>query len=379
MTAPNPADPRHRLAEDALPDDTGPAEEDTEPAEEVGPANDVNPEDDADPEQPGADESEALYTVTVDAQAAGARIDRMLTAALPELSRSRVQALIQAGRVRADGRTIAEPKTRVKPGQRVVVAVPPAAPATPVGEDIPLDVVYEDAALIVLDKPAGMVVHPAPGHETGTLVNALIAHCGDSLQGIGGERRPGIVHRLDKDTSGLMVAAKTDAAHHALVAQFAGREIERRYRALCWGVPDPVSGRIEGDIGRAPQNRKKMAVVERGGRPAATQYKVRRALARGAVAELSCKLETGRTHQVRVHLADAGHALLGDPTYGRPRNRVLRELPEQAQQTVRALDRQALHAERLGFAHPADGRWCSFARPVPADFQRVIDALARVT
>ena len=326
-----------------------------------------------------ADAAAALHSLEVDAENGGQRIDRVLTAALPELSRSRVQALIQAGRVRADGRTIAEPKTRVKPGQRLEVTVPPAAPATPEGEAIPLDVVYEDAWLIVIDKPAGLVVHPAPGNETGTLVNALIHHCADSLQGIGGERRPGIVHRLDKDTSGLMVAAKTDAAHHALVAQFAGREIERSYRALCWGVPDPVSGRLEGDIGRAPQNRKKMAVVERGGRHAATQYKVLRALARGSVAELACKLETGRTHQVRVHLAEAGHALLGDPTYGRPRHRVLRELPETAREAVRGLDRQALHAERLGFAHPKDGRWCSFARPVPGDLQQVIDALARVT
>ncbi len=320
-----------------------------------------------------------VHTVEVEADTEGQRIDRVLTAALATLSRSRIQALIDAGQVRADGRTIAEPKTRVKAGQRLEVSVPPAAPASPQGEAIPLDVVYEDAALIVIDKPAGLVVHPAPGNQTGTLVNALIHHCGDSLQGIGGERRPGIVHRLDKDTSGLMVAAKTEAAHQVLVDQFAERTIERSYRALCWGIPSPVSGRIEGEIGRAPQNRKKMAVVERGGRPAATQYKVLRALARGAIAELSCKLETGRTHQVRVHLADAGHALLGDPTYGRPRHRVLRELPDAAQQAVRGLHRQALHAERLGFAHPDDGRWCAFERPVPQDLQRVVDALVRVT
>jgi 23S rRNA pseudouridine1911/1915/1917 synthase len=335
--------------------------------------------DDLLPDTPPHDASQTLHTVEVAADADGQRIDRALSAALPALSRSRVQALIQAGRVTADGRTIAEPKTRVKAGQRLAVAVPPATPATPEGEDIPLDVVYEDAWLIVIDKPAGMVVHPAPGNATGTLVNALIAHCGDTLQGIGGERRPGIVHRLDKDTSGLMVAAKTETAHQALVAQFAEREIDRAYRALCWGVPDPVTGRIEGDIGRSAQNRKKMAVVDRGGRPAATQYKVLRALARGSVAELQCKLETGRTHQVRVHLAEAGHALLGDPTYGRPRHRVLRELPDHAREAVRGLNRQALHAERLGFAHPDDGRWCSFERPVPDDLQQVIDALTRVT
>ena len=358
MTAPDPDD---------LPADDVPADE--RDADE----RDADDLDQEDGEQP------SVHAVDVPADWDGQRIDRVLTAALPALSRSRVQALIQTGQVRTDGRTIAEPKTRVKAGQRLEVTVPQAAPATPGGEAIPLDVVYEDAALIVIDKPAGLVVHPAPGNETGTLVNALIHHCGDSLQGIGGERRPGIVHRLDKDTSGLMVAAKTEAAHHALVAQFAERTIARSYRALCWGVPDPVSGRLEGDIGRAPQNRKKMAVVPRGGRPAATQYKVLRALARGSVAELACQLETGRTHQVRVHLAEAGHALLGDPTYGRPRHRVLRELPEPAQQAVRGLSRQALHAERLGFAHPDDGRWCAFERPVPQDLQQVIDALARVT
>ncbi|MBK1698564.1 RluA family pseudouridine synthase [Rhodovibrio salinarum] len=352
MTAPHPAD------FDAPADDTA----------EHGPES---------PDAPAA--PSAVHSVEVDPEADGQRIDRVLTAALPQLSRSRLQALIQAGCVSADARTIAEPKTRVKAGQRLAVTVPPAAPAAPEGEAIPLDVVYEDAALIVVDKPAGLVVHPAPGNETGTLVNALIAHCGDSLQGIGGERRPGIVHRLDKDTSGLMVAAKTDVAHQALVAQFAEREIDRAYRALCWGVPDPVRGRLTGDIGRSPQNRKKMAVVERGGRPAATQYQVLRTLARGAVAELTCKLETGRTHQVRVHLAEAGHALLGDPTYGRQRTRVLRELPEAAQQAVRGFTRQALHAERLGFAHPDDGRWCAFERSVPEDLQQVIDALSRVT
>jgi 23S rRNA pseudouridine1911/1915/1917 synthase len=323
-------------------------------------------------------ESGARHVVTVDPSQAGERVDRALAAALPQLSRSRLQALIQAGHLAADDRTIAEPKTRVKPGQRLVLAVPAAAPPTPEGEAIPLSVVHEDAQVIVVDKPAGMVVHPAPGNPTGTLVNALIHHCGDSLRGIGGERRPGIVHRLDKDTSGLMVAAKTETAHRALVQQFQDREIDRAYWALCWGVPDPVAGRIEGAIGRSPQNRKKMAVVERGGREAATRYKVTRALARGAIAELDCTLETGRTHQVRVHLAEAGHALLGDPVYGRARTRVLRDLPAAAQQAVRGLDRQALHARHLGFRHPATGAWCAFDSDPPGDLRAVLDALARV-
>jgi 23S rRNA pseudouridine1911/1915/1917 synthase len=330
------------------------------------------------PDTPDPAEQSAQHTVEVAAEQAGARVDRVLADALPQLSRSRLKALIEAGRLSAGGRTIAEPATRVKPGQRLVLAVPPAAPARPEGQDIPLDVVYEDAAVIVVDKPAGLVVHPAPGNPDGTLVNALIRHCGDSLQGIGGERRPGIVHRLDKDTSGLMVAAKTAAAHQALVAQFADRAIARRYRALAWGVPHPACGRLTGAIGRSPQNRKKMAVLERGGRPAATRYRLLRALAGGAVSELACTLETGRTHQVRVHLAHAGHPLLSDPLYGRARPRAQRDLPEPAHTAVTALGRQALHAERLGFHHPESGAWLDFARDVPADMAATLQALVKL-
>lgn len=328
---------------------------------------------------PDPAEQSAQHTVEVAAEQAGARVDRVLADALPQLSRSRLKALIEAGRLSAGARTIAEPATRVKPGQRLVLAVPPAAPARPEGQDIPLAVVYEDAAVIVVDKPAGLVVHPAPGNPDGTLVNALIRHCGASLQGIGGERRPGIVHRLDKETSGLMVAAKTEAAHQALVAQFAGRTIARRYRALAWGVPHPASGRLTGAIGRSPHNRKKMAVLERGGRPAATRYRVLQALAGGTVSELACELETGRTHQVRVHLAHAGHPLVSDPLYGRARPRALGDLPEDARAAVTALGRQALHAERLGFRHPDSGAWLDFARDVPADMATVRGALIKLS
>jgi len=313
--------------------------------------------------------------VTADAATAGERVDRLLARALPDISRSRLKGLIADGRLTLDGATIAEPAYRVKAGQRFVLTIPPAAPARPEAQPMALDVVHEDSEVIVVDKPAGLAVHPAPGTPDRTLVNALIAHCGDSLQGIGGERRPGIVHRLDKDTSGLMVAAKTAAAHQALVAQFAARTIERRYVAVVWGVPAPAAGELTGNIGRSPHNRKKMAVLRDGGRPAATRYRTRRVLAGGAAAVLECRLLTGRTHQIRVHLAHAGHPLVGDPLYGRPPGRRLRRLSEPARAAASALGRQALHAATLGFRHPRSGEWMAFERPCPGDIEALIAAL----
>jgi 23S rRNA pseudouridine1911/1915/1917 synthase len=311
----------------------------------------------------------------VAAAEAGARLDRALTAALPHLSRSRLKALIEAGHVSAAGATITEPSRRVKPGERFAVFVPEATPALPEAEDIALRVVFEDDALLVLDKPPGLVVHPAPGNATGTLVNALLAHCGDSLSGIGGVRRPGNVHRLDKDTSGLMVVAKTEPALAALAAQFADRSIERLYRAVVWGAPSPAAGEIEGNIGRSPHNRKKMAVVARGGKPALTRYRTVRAL--GPAASLvDCRLATGRTHQIRVHMAHIGHALLGDPTYGGvPGAARRRALGEEAAAAVRALGRQALHARTLGFRHPVTEQWLIFASELPQDMRSLIDSL----
>ncbi|MGH6947037.1 MAG: pseudouridine synthase, partial [Kiloniellales bacterium] len=228
------------------------------------------------------------HCLTVAAAEAGLRIDRLLAAHLPALSRSRLKALIEGGGLSLAGAKVEEPSRRVKPGERYELAVPVAAPARPVGQAIPLAILYEDEHLIVVDKPAGLVVHPAPGNPDRTLVNALIAHCGESLQGIGGEKRPGIVHRLDKDTSGLLVAAKTEAAHRALSAAFAVREIERAYRALVWGLPAPASGRLEGAIGRSPRNRKKMAVVARGGKAAVTRYRLVRAFGGGLASLLEC-------------------------------------------------------------------------------------------
>lgn len=265
----------------------------------------------------------ALLSAEAGPEAAGQRIDKWLAEALddPALTRSRLKQLIEGGRVRLDGHTLtaADAKRKVKTGQRVEVSIPAPEPAVPEPQDIPLSVVFEDAHLIVIDKPAGMVVHPAVGNTDGTLVNALLYHCGASLSGIGGVRRPGIVHRIDKDTSGLLVAAKSDAAHQGLAALFARHDMERVYTAVVWGVPVPRRGTITGNIARSAANRQKMAVVKSGGKAAVTHYQVVEPLA-GDTALVRCRLETGRTHQIRVHMATRGHPLVGDPLYGRSRN-----------------------------------------------------------
>jgi 23S rRNA pseudouridine1911/1915/1917 synthase len=309
------------------------------------------------------------------------RLDRFLSEQLPQLSRTRVQTLIRQGRVSLGGATIVDAKYRVKPGERFALDLPPAIPAEPRAETIALDVVYEDDALIVIDKPAGLVVHPGAGHATGTLVNALIAHCGESLSGIGGVARPGIVHRLDKDTSGLMVVAKTDEAHRALAEQFAdhGRsgELERGYLALVWGVPSRPSGTVNAPIGRHPTSRTKMAVLPSKGREAVTHWRVIETFGskKEPVASLiECRLETGRTHQVRVHLAHIGHPLIGDPLYGTGFKSKLRKLPEPARATLAALPRQALHASRLAFVHPLNRTLLKFNSPLPGDISAIVEA-----
>ena len=245
----------------------------------------------------------------------------------------------------------------------------------PQAQAIPFTILHEDRHLIVLDKPAGLVVHPAPGHEDGTLVNALLAHCGDSLPGIGGERRPGIVHRLDRDTSGVMVVAKTEQALAALSAKFAARDIERAYVALVWGLPAPASGAIEGAIGRDPRDRKRMALVTRGGKPALTRYRTT-AVYHAAASLLECHLATGRTHQIRVHLASAGHPVVGDPVYLRRIPAVSRSVPEPARGRLLDFPRQALHAAVLGFRHPATGYEMRFETPLPADFSGLLGMLS---
>ena len=315
------------------------------------------------------------YHVTADRDDTGRRVDRVLAAHLPALSRSRLKALIEQGGLSSAGATIIEPAYRVKPGQSFAIFVPEPSPATPQAQAIALDIVSEDQELIVLNKPAGLVVHPAPGNPDRTLVNALIAHCGPEFTGIGGVRRPGIVHRLDKDTSGLMVVAKTAGAYEGLAAQFAARDIERAYWAVVWGVPTPRRGEITGNIGRSPRNRKKMAVVQRGGKPAATRYAVLRSLAGGLASLVECRLLSGRTHQIRVHMAEHGHPLLGDPLYGRGGKARLKALPEPARRAAEALNRQALHAKTLGFRHPATGDEARFESVLPRDIEELITIL----
>jgi 23S rRNA pseudouridine1911/1915/1917 synthase len=292
------------------------------------------------------------YTVRVSEDKIGRRLDRFLAEALPELSRTRLKALIEAGHVAAagGGPPVRDPARRVRRGDAFTVAVPPAVSATPAPQAIPLAIVYEDEDLLVIDKPAGLVVHPGPGNPDRTLVNALLAHCGESLLGVGGVGRPGIVHRLDKDTSGLMVVAKNDAAHRTLAKQFAAHSLERAYLAVVWGVPRRRQGDIAGNIGRSPTNRKKMAVVMRGGKPALTRYRVLKTL--GQTASLvECRLATGRTHQIRVHLASIGHPVIGDPVYGGGKARLARA-PEGFRRAAASLNTQVLHAYLIGFEHP---------------------------
>ena len=311
--------------------------------------------------------------ITVETEDAGQRVDRLLAERLADLSRSRLKALIEDGRLTVDGATITNPSMRVKPGQRLQLDPPPPVDDRPLPQAMDLAIVYEDAELLVLDKPVGLVVHPAAGNLDQTLVNALLAHCGDTLQGIGGVRRPGIVHRIDKDTSGLMVVAKTDRAHASLSAAFADRTIERAYWAVVWGMPSPREGEIDLPIGRSPTNRKKMAVVA-SGKPARTLYRVLRALG-PAAALVECRLKTGRTHQIRVHMTEIGHPLIGDQTYGRVRSGRLKDLNPAAAAAASQFPRQALHAWLLGFDHPVSGKHLRFEIGLPADLAELVRIL----
>ncbi|MGE0260473.1 MAG: RluA family pseudouridine synthase [Alphaproteobacteria bacterium] len=326
-------------------------------------------------------------TVTVSGEEAGTRLDRLLAARIAALSRSRLKALILAGDVSIGGGTVRDPGHKVNSGDAITVNVPPPEPAAPAGEDIPLKIVFEDDDIIVIDKPRGLVVHPAAGHASGTLVNALIAHCGDSLSGIGGVRRPGIVHRLDKDTTGLLVAAKNDRAHKSLAAQFAdhGRTgaMRRGYLAFVWGAPDRPKGTVDAPLDRHPHAREKQAVRE-GGREAVTHWEVLERYAgqessgkagKPVAALLACELETGRTHQIRVHLAHLGHPLIGDDTYGPGfRTKAARLAPE-AREAVEGLGRQALHAYLLAVEHPRTAEILEFRSELPPDLARLRQTL----
>jgi 23S rRNA pseudouridine1911/1915/1917 synthase len=302
---------------------------------------------------------------------AGQRLDRVLSTLAQDYSRSRLKGLIESSHVRLDGTAVTDPNHRVTEGAAITLTVPSPVPDKPLAQELDLDVRFEDEHLIVINKPAGMVVHPAAGNADGTLVNALLAHCGGGLQGIGGVKRPGIVHRLDKDTSGLLVAAKTEKSHVNLTEQFSTHSIHRQYEALAWGVPAQTNGTIEGLIGRSPRNRKKMAVVNKGGKNATTHYKVEEVF--GSIAcRVYCTLETGRTHQIRVHMTHIGHGLIGDNVYG---TGLRRGTPDQLKDAVKAFGRQALHAQKLGFMHPVSGQKLDFQCERPDDMDNLMTAL----
>ena len=317
-------------------------------------------------------------TITVPDDAPTDRLDRFLASGLDTaepMSRTRIKALILEGAVTEDGRVASDPSATIRAGATYVLRLPPVRDARPVAQDIPLDILYEDGDLIVIDKPAGMVVHPGPGQPDGTLVNALIAHCGDGLTGIGGEMRPGIVHRLDKDTSGVMLAAKSQRAHARLTEMFAAHDLDRRYRAIVWGMPGENDGRIEAPRGRSPRDRKKQAVVANG-RFAATGWQVIRRLPPFA-SIVECRLETGRTHQIRVHMAHLGHSVVGDPVYGRPMRSG--QMPDAVARDclgdIRRFGRQARHAVRLALAHPVTGAALEFETPMPDDMAGLIGTI----
>ncbi len=317
-----------------------------------------------------------IFNVSVTESTKNMRLDKFLAEQLPEMSRAQIQRLITSGYVESDEVIIADNARKVKIGDSFQITVPPPVEADPEAEDIALDIVYEDEDLLVVNKPAGMTVHPAAGAYNGTLVNALLFHCKDNLSGIGGVKRPGIVHRIDRETSGLLVVAKNDMAHNKLSAQFAEHSIERTYQAIVYGVPQPLSGTIEGNIGRSPTDRKKMALLETGGKPAITHYQTLQAFGR-AIAFVQCKLETGRTHQIRVHLNSRGHALVGDKVYVKNKKSELM-LPAELKEKVNNFPRQALHAKSLGFVHPRTSKWLQFDSQLPEDMHNLLTELGRI-
>ncbi len=325
------------------------------------------------------------------------RLDKALARDVPaeeSLSRTRLARLIEEGAVQVNGAIAGDPKAKIAEGAQVSITVAEAEDSHIGPEDIPLEIVFEDSDLIVINKPAGMVVHPAPGSPNGTLVNALLHHCGDELSGVGGVKRPGIVHRIDKETSGLLVVAKSDAAHHGLAAQFEAHSVERYYRAICYGVPDANDPRLRGikgvsfepgnimrlttQLARHKTDRQKQAVLFHGGRHAVTRARIVEVFgAPAGVSLIECWLETGRTHQIRVHMAHAGHGLVGDPVYGGKRKLATRAFTPQAVEAVRAFPRQALHAAVLGFEHPVSGGTLRFEAPLPQDMEALLTELRK--
>ncbi|MEE2698665.1 MAG: RluA family pseudouridine synthase [Pseudomonadota bacterium] len=312
------------------------------------------------------------YTFTVPKDKDRLRLDKFLSESLNSISRSRLKDLIEDDHVISDGVIVDDPSSKVRVGEIYILKVPDPIPAIPIAQKIVLNIVFEDDDLIVINKSAGMVVHPAAGHIDGTLVNALLGHCGSSLSGIGGVTRPGIVHRLDKGTSGLMIVAKNDISHRHLSQQLENRSLSRRYKALVWDALSPRQGSIEGAIGRNPANRKKMAVVNKGGKPALTHYRTIKLI--GTRASLvDCRLSTGRTHQIRVHMSQMGNAIVGDPLYGGGFSRRLRDAPEKPRRILKELNHQLLHAYFIGFIHPKSRKKMCFRSDIPKEFNDLIE------
>ncbi len=321
---------------------------------------------------------EKQHIFLVNSENAGLRLDKFLAGQMPEISRARIQSLLEQGHVSCGIQPVSSASAKTKAGQEFTVIIPDAEPSHMLPQAMDLDIIYEDEHLLVINKPAGLTVHPAPGNRDKTLVNALLAHCGESLSGIGGVARPGIVHRIDKDTSGLLVAAKNDTAHNHLSAQLAGHTLGRTYAAIVWGTPKSASGTITGNIGRSPTNRQKMAVVKSGGKHAVTHYKTIENFDIATLVE--CNLETGRTHQIRVHFTHIGCPLLGDPTYGattasRLNQNIYKHIPRQTRTALLAFNRQALHARELRLIHPATNKEMKFTCPLPGDMLELLATL----
>jgi len=312
-------------------------------------------------------------SLTIPEDLDGKRLDAAIAAlAGSAYSRARIQGLIAEGHLKSNGKIITRGASKVVCDTEYSLTIPPAAPAEPVAQDIEINIVYEDEYMLVINKAAGMVVHPAVGHADGTLVNALLAHCGEQLSGIGGVKRPGIVHRLDKDTTGLMVVAKNDLAHKHLSAQLSERTLKRVYQTLVWGAPSPVEGTIDARIGRSSSNRKKMAVLEHGGKDAVTDYTVEHIIGQAVASVVECRLHTGRTHQIRVHMAHIGHWIVGDPTYRPNSFKRLRRGHEDIFNLLHKFPRQALHAKELCLTHPKTGEEMRWSAPLPEDMQNIL-------
>jgi 23S rRNA pseudouridine1911/1915/1917 synthase len=320
------------------------------------------------------DTEENLLTFFVTEEEKGERLDKFLSMCDENLSRTRIKKLFEQGNIKIENSSKQSLSYKLKGGEKIIINIPPAVPATPMAVEMPLNIVYEDEHLIIIDKPAGLVMHPAPGNENNTLVNGLLAHCKDGLSGIGGVKRPGIVHRIDKETSGLVVVAKDDFTHNHLSKQFADHSIKRAYKAIIWGLLTPKSGTVTGNIGRNPKDRKKMALVTNGGKHAITHYKTLKNFSLSA-SLVECRLETGRTHQIRVHMTSLGHPLIGDKTYGGSQKLNKSRLSEEQVSYIKNFPRQALHAYELGFTHPKTQKEVFYTSSLPNDFNELLSIL----